>query len=241
MRLIVRAVWVFALWVFAIGGCSEVAAVDTVQVRIVVAGEEGPLEGALVCQTGTTNCVTTDAIGDATLGQLPANEKLSYTVEKQGYGSLLYPIVTGSSGTSASLDSNMITDEVLTQQLANLDSFYPLRDTGGIRVIITPRFAGATFRLLNATGKAWYSDEEGNMSSELEATTSGEGCCGSGGFIEVGPGVFQIEIGGTAESCTLSTSFGTARGWPGDEVNRIEVPVREGFFTRAVLVCAKAP
>ena len=240
MRVVSR-LWVFALAVFAIAGCNEVTTPpDTAEVRLAVsghvAGEEIALESAKVCQTETEppKCVTTDANGSARL-TVPVNQQLSYTVEKEGYASLLYPVVTAA--TSANLDSNMDTNEALAQQFTNLDSPYPPRDTGVIRIVFVPQFAGATVRLVDATGTAWYRDEEENWNPDLEATTEGEGCCGAGGFVEVGPGVFQVEIGGTARSCALSSVSGTLRGWPGEGPNMVRVPVQKGFETRVVVSC----
>ena len=242
-----RLVWVrlFALGAVALVGCQNV--VRTMDVQLVVAGEEKPLEGAEICETGTANCETTDGNGIATLA-LRANRELSHTVEKEGYGSLLYPVVTGMVATSAELDSNMNTDEWLTENLANLQSSYPFVDTGMILVVIIPRFAGATLRLLNATGSevSYYKDEEGNWRSDLQATTSGgtgrASGFATGGFVEVGAGVVQVEIGGTAQGCALdSRSGGTLRGWPGDAPNTIRVPVQNGFETRAVVNCQSPP
>jgi hypothetical protein len=243
MRLLTGSLWVLVVVILAIGGCNDVyTPPEMVEVRLTVAGEhEGEpiaLEGANVCQmdTDTPNCVPTNANGSATL-ELPANQQLSYTVEKEGYGSLLYPVVMAA--TSANLDANMATNEELSQQYANLDSVYPPRETGTIRIIFSPRFAGATVRLVDATAEEWYRDEEGNWRAppDVEATTEGEGCCGSGGFVEVGPGTFQVEIGGTAQGCAVTRNSGTLRGWPGEASNTVQVPVREGFETRTVVSC----
>jgi len=237
--------WVFALVVLAIVGCNEVVTPpDTVELQLLVKDKvvQIALEGAQICQTDTTNCVRTDASGGATL-KLPANQKLSYTVEKEGYGSLLYPLFTGAAPTIGK--PNMDADAWLADNLANLQSSYPLRDTGAINVILVPRFAGATFELVDATGTAYYEDEEDNWSPDLKATTLGgpdeKSRFGEGGFVEVGRGEFQVEIGGTGQGCRLDRSDGTTSGWPGDTPNRIEVPVREGFFTRAIMQCPTPP
>jgi hypothetical protein len=241
MRLLPR-LWVFALLVFFIGGCTQVTTPpETVEVRLGVKDwlDRVPLAGAKICQTETDppNCVMSGPNGIATL-ELPTNQRLSYAVEKKGYGSLLFPIVTGRDGTSEAFDANMKSNEWLTDNFDNLESPYPQRDTGAIRIVIAPRLAGATLELLDATGEAYYKDEEENWSPLLKATTDGEGCCAVGGFVEVGQGEFQVEIGGTGKHCVLATyGGGTVRGWPGDAPNRIRVPVREGFFTRAVASC----
>lgn len=248
MRLVVATLLaVLTLGAFGIGGCSEVAAPpDTVEVELLVKDslEQTALQGAMVCETETDppNCDTTDADGIAAL-RLPANRELSYTVEKGGYGSILYPVVTGA--TSAGTDSNMRSDEWLSDTFDNLDSRYPFVDTGAIEVIIVPRFAGATLELVDATGKSFYADGEDNWRLDLEATTSGgigRGTgFGVGGFVEVPAGIFQVEIGGTAQDCSLNGAGGVQRGWPGDASNRVRVPVQEGFFTRVVLSCPIPP
>lgn len=123
----------------------------------------------------------------------------------------------------------------------NLDSPYPMTDRGMIHVIFSPRFAGATLELVDATGQAFYKDEEDNWSADLEATASGgigrERCCAEGGFVEVVPGEHQVEIGGSAQDCALQSAGALTQGWPGNAPNRFLVPVREGFSTRIVLLC----
>jgi hypothetical protein len=243
MRLVTRLGWVVSLPVFLLGGCQEVAtSPGSVEIRLVVKDslDQTPLEDAQICEEETGRCVPSDASGFATF-ELPANREVSFTVEKEGYGPILYPVATGVDGTSANLDCNMGPDAWLADTLANLESSYPLRDTGMILVVIIPRFAGVTLELVDATGKAFYKDEEDNFSLDLEATTAGgfgrEQGFAEGGFVEVGPGEFQLEIGGTASDCALFESGGTRRGWPGDVPNTIRMPVREGFQTRAVVSC----
>ena len=108
-----------------------------------------------------------------------------------------------------------------------------MEGTGTIYVIVASdplaldRFAGATFDLLGTEGKPYYLDEELNWSPDLTATTS----FGVGGFVEVSPGVFEVEIGGTAENCLV------VRGWHSDSQNAIRLPVREGFTTVARVDC----
>ena len=245
--VLVRLLASLAFGACFIGGCSDVdAPLDRVEVQVLVKDsfEQTGLEGAQVCEMGTAvpNCETTDTSGAATL-RLPANQELSYSVEKEAYGSILYPVVTGS--TSANLDSNMWSDESLTNVFTDLRSPYPFSNTGAIGLIITPRFAGATFELVNATGTSFYEDEEDNWRLDLEGTTLGgtgrRTAFGVGGFVEVPPGTFQVEIGGTAQDCAISVVGGAQRGWPGDAPNRVRVPVREGFFTRVVLLCPAPP
>jgi len=70
MRLLPR-LWVFALLVFPVVGCTQVT--DEVRLAFVVEGvvggvEFGPgLEGVQVCVTDTGYCVTTEATGEGIL------------------------------------------------------------------------------------------------------------------------------------------------------------------------------
>jgi len=249
MRVLAKWLWVFALPAFPVGGCSELThPPDTVQVRVSVKEnfEQTSLEDATICQTETEppNCETTNADGVATL-ELPANQKVSYTVEKEGYESLLYPVLTGMAGADPNRGSSMYSDAWLADNFDNLQSDYPMKDRGMILMLITPRFAGVTFELVDATGTAFYKSEVDNWSPDLEATTSGgigrERCCAEGGFVDVVPGEYQVEIDGTAQGCILGSLDGLVEGWPGDAPNRVQVPVREGFSTRTVLSCAEAP
>jgi len=249
MRALARWLWVFALLVSPLGGCNEVTPPpETVQARIAVKDnfEQTPLEGAKICQTETEppKCVTTNADGVGTL-ELPANQRVSYTVEKEGYESLLYPLLTGMAGVDTDLTASVLSDAWVADAFANLQSDYPMTDRGMIHVVIAPRFAGVTLALVNATGKSWYKDEVDNWSPDLEATTSGgiglEQFVADGGFVDVVPGKYQVEIGGTAQGCILAFQGGAVRGWPGDAPNRVLVPVRAGFSTRTPVGCAEVP
>ena len=241
MGLFAGRLWVFVVGMSAVLGCSEVSNPSgTVEVRFAIKEnfEQTPLEGAEICETGTTRCATTDSNGGAKLA-LPANRRLSYTIENEDYESILLPVLTGTAGGDVS--HSMYTEEWLADNFANLDSPYPMTDRGMIHVIFSPRFAGATFELVDATGKAFYKDEEDSWSANLEATTAGgtgrERCCAEGGFVEVVPGEHQVEIGGTAQDCAPESTGGLARSWPGDAPNRFRAPVRAGFSTRIILLC----
>jgi hypothetical protein len=72
-----------------------------------------------------------------------------------------------------------------------------------------------------------YNDEEGRRSLDLTETTS----FGYGGFVEVPPGEFQINLGGTAQQCDLGSQ------WPGDVENSVAFPVRENYITGLTANC----
>jgi hypothetical protein len=121
----------------------------------------------------------------------------------------------------------MVTHEWLADAFTGLMSQYPLVDRGMIWFFTSPSFEGVTFKLLDATGKPYYVDEERNLSGELEATTS----FSQGGFVDVIPGEVRIEIGGTANRCAPTWA------WPGDADDRFRIPVRAGYMTLAGVRC----
>ena len=91
---------------------------------------------------------------------------------------------------------------------------------------VQPRpFPGATFDLIDATGKAYYDTE-----NPLADTATNQ--FGIGGFLEVTPGgPFTVEYGGTADRCAVGF------GWPGGE-SSVTVPVRADHVSVVVLLCA---
>jgi hypothetical protein len=240
--------WVVALVLGAVG-CNQVtdpSSVDAVMRVVEYQGEDNdvppiennhpllpPLEGVEVCENATSNCARTHANGQATI-LLPIRQEVSYTLTKNGYTSSLQAEVTDPSdvgtGTTQTISPKitMWSDELRSNWFERLSSPYPQRGTGTIYVFMNPAIEGATFELIGATGKAFYEAALDDPRLGLEATTS----MGTGGFVEVGPGEFQIEFGGTATRCL------PIRAWPGDSRNRIRVPVEAGHFSVASVACS---
>jgi hypothetical protein len=186
----------------------------------------GPaLEGVEVCQTETTNCVTSDAEGEAVL-MLPANQEVSYTVSKEGYVPFLAGDVTDETFTP-SITWPMFSNAQIEDNARNrLMIAWPW--TGGVIALGAGLgMAGVTYDLIDGTGKQWYKEEDWNVTLDLTATTS----AGQGGFAEVSPGEYQVEFGGTAVNCTPSLA------WPGNAPNRVRVPVEDGHLTFATMEC----
>ena len=109
-----------------------------------------------------------------------------------------------------------------------LGSQYPPTITGSVFLTVNPRNPGATLDLVDASGTAFYEEEFGVPSLELEATTD----AGTAGFVDVPPGDFNIQFGGWAQDCT------PILGWPGNAENRIGFPIRAGFLTILTVFCA---
>ena len=240
MRYLFGFLCVCALGVMPLVGCSETAgdgggcggsgdtAILVVLPLDVDEQDNGtPLPDVTVCENGTTNCDLSDSTGRAEL-QLCVDQETSYTNEKDGYGSQLRADVLTAAGESVS--PWMRVDADLKTRYDSVVSPYPQEGTGTVFVIVGARDGGpdgATLELIDATGKAFYVDENGNWVLGLTATTS----AGTGGFVEVSPGEVEVEIGGTASNCLIEYA------WPSDSANTIRLPVREGFMTVARVNC----
>ncbi|MBW2379801.1 MAG: hypothetical protein JRG70_09690, partial [Deltaproteobacteria bacterium] len=180
-------------------------------------------EGVELCETDTTNCATTDVDGAAEI-MVSANQEISYTVSKDGYGPWLIGDVTDE--TLRTTFWPMFTDAMLADDAEAVE--IPYTWTGGLLALqVVPNMAGVTFDLLDETGIQYYADEAGINTLGLTATTT----IGSGGFAEVSPGEPQVEFGGTATNCTPSIA------WPGDAANQIKVSVRVGYISYGSMIC----
>jgi hypothetical protein len=231
MYLLIRLLCGLALLVLPTIGCAQVtdggpegSALLSVAVASADFEPTGPLEGAEFCETGTDNCVFTDATGLATL-ELPIGPEVRCTLEKEGHGSYLVAEVMPAGGEQYAF--SMGTHSHLAGQFQRIDSPYPMRLSGTVVIALVPRFAGATFELDDATGKPFYHDEEGRRSLDLTETTA----FGLGGFAEISPGEFQVNLGGTAERCVPGI------GWPGNVANSVRFPIREGYITYVSIFC----
>ena len=193
-------------------------------------GNVGPLPGVKVCEFNTTNCEVTDDTGFAFL-QMPTEQEVMVTVEKDGYGSLLGSEVVSADG-SAFTSFAPKTDVRLGEQYERVMSPYPMAEgTGAIALtingLVEVNEPGATFELIGNGGKAYYRDANKDWSLDLTATSTD----GVGGFVEVTPGEYQIRVGGTAENCVVW------RGWLSDLPNTVRVPVREGLTSVLRMNC----
>jgi len=108
-------------------------------------------------------------------------------------------------------------------------------DTG--RISIGVGFSGATIDLFDSDGpvaaKRYYVDEGPIWRLDLTATTT----TGGGGFLEVSPGEYVVQFGGTAINC-----IPVPMGWPVLFVpNSIRLPVRAGYITQATATCEQRP
>jgi hypothetical protein len=223
-----------AIALLVLPGCNEVTAATTGPLILSITsvdeplGERVPLEGALLCETDTSNCARSRADGQARI-ELPIGEETSITLEKDGYPSYLVPVLI-----SERFDNpfEMYSDQHMVVQFDRVMSDYPMRGTGTILIVLVPNSEGATFELVNATGERFYTDEGGLWSLDLTETREGRYRQDSGGFVNVTPGdEYWVRFGGSAQNCT------TSWGWPGDDQNRFRVPVREGYVSNLRVVC----
>jgi hypothetical protein len=180
-------------------------------------------EGVELCETDTTTCATTDADGAATI-MVSANQEISYTVSKDGYGPWFIADVTDE--TLRTTFWPMLSDAMLADDAESLGIPYPYTG-GGFALQVVPSMAGVTFDPLDETGVQYYVNEAGINTLGLTATTSE----GRGAVLELSPGEYQVEFGGTATNCTPGIA------WPGDAANRIKVPVRVGHISYGSVNC----
>jgi hypothetical protein len=188
--------------------------------------EGPPLEGVELCETGTSNCATTDAEGEAIL-MLPLFQEVSYTVEKEGWVPWL---IAGFLTAGRATQIVMLGDQLAEEISVIMGTPYPW-EGGVIALTPFPRMAGVTFDLVDAVAEGFYEDEAGIPNPDLTATTSD----GRGGFVEVSPGEYEVEFGGTATTCTLNF------GWAGDAANRIRLPVQVGYLSFGSMIDCDAP
>lgn len=209
---------------------------DTVTLSIIATEAQafapiGPaLEGVRLCQTDTTNCAMTDADGAASI-VVPANQEISYTLEKEGYMPYLAADVTDDTLFEPSGPWAMYDEELTNDFYDALGIGSPTGGIIGLRAVagsLVNGIAGVTFELVGETAMPFY-NAEGSWapSFDLTATTS----IGQGGFAEQPTDEYQVEYGGTAANCTPQMA------WPGDGPDQIKVPVKAGYLTFSTMDC----
>ena len=195
-----------------------------------------PLTGFEVCVYDGDECAITDADGRARL-ELPANAETGVTLRREGYVPGITPYTTGDTDLSV---ATLATSESLIQTLATvLSSEWPMDGTGVVSVgtIGADPFvfgengiAGVTISGSDA-GRQYYFD--GSVpSTAINATTDS---LGSGGYVEIPPGDYEVTLGGTATNCR---PYGA---WVSDGSNAFAFPVLDGYITYAFVMCDPAP
>jgi hypothetical protein len=229
--------WFYVGALLAMVGCNnEVTTPTTAPLALIVSTWDPeaealvPVEGVQLCELATINCQRSDAKGRATI-QVPFGEEINWTLTKEGYTSWLVADVIPATG----VEIDWPTGLVPVEQYQRLDSPYPMRGMGRVAFELDPPIAGATAELVGATGKQYYEDDDesrpcescGSWSLDLTETTS----VGRGGFVEVGPGEFQLKFGGSGQTCRLKL------GLPGDTGNSVRFQVREGYASFVAMYC----
>ncbi len=194
-------------------------------------GSVAPLVGVMVCEVTSDTCTESNEAGTAIL-RVPADQELTITMKKEGYGSWVTGAVSDENRELTTI-RRMFTHAQLEAVAADLGTPYPWR--GGIVGLVRyPPHVGVTFSPVgdtaDAVGDSFYLDAMTEAySADLEATTAHSESwlapLGDGGFTDVTPGEQVFEIGGAAGDCQRSWA------WPGDTPNTIRVPVLEGYRT----------
>lgn len=210
------------------GGCIDVAA-DRAPLAISVTtwpGASVPMEGVEICETDTQNCALTDFQGFARL-YLPVDEEVSFTLVRDGYQSELQPFVMPPTETTLRL--TLGTEQRLQEQFDAAMSPYPPKDTGMIVIATTPPCEGVTVEAYGSAGKGriFYIGDNSEWDLDLDATSR----AGISEVIELLPGEYRVELGGSASNCFPLT------GWPSPFENSVRLPVKAGFFTEVRMAC----
>lgn len=220
--------------VVSLAGCTEDAA-GTVTLNLTVNSFEpgeaaAPVPNAEVCVLDTEDCTTTNANGLAVVA-LPRNTETGVTITAEGFNTTVVAQTTNADFVSDQA-TIMLSDGVAALLALGLDLEYPLVGTGVVNVNTTfssppagVGIPGSTFELTDGTG--YYVNEDGFPTYDLMATSS----FGAGGFVEVTPGVVEIDIGGSPGGC------GVAQAWPGSTATSIRLPAQDGAFTSCVVFC----
>lgn len=234
----VRFAWVFLALVV---GCSDVEPDRRATFNLVTKHHNQPFEGVMFCQADTDNCASSDAEGHVSI-RVPPDEEIIWTLEKEGYDSILVAGSIPQGGTDTFMDLGGFDIASIAELYASVMSPYPRRGTGEIyiQVVMPDDRSGATLELVGATAKAYY--EEGTAAGgdvtwrlDLSATAAK----GAGGFVEVTPGEHDVRIGGTASGCIPSVAG--AFGWTGADESTVRVPVRAGYVSFVQVLCARTP
>ena len=191
-----------------------------------------PLEGATVCEDGTSNCATTGADGIVNL-TIVGGVDGAFTVERDGYLSVITPYNADFDGT---VSVPMGSDAIVRTFAGILGVPYPFPEDAVVTVTAlepvdegTTGLAGVTYELTSGVGNdAFYVNENTIPDLSLTATTSPAGW---GGFTEVEPGIIEVDFGGTAEGCE------PVGAWATDDSSRIAAPALAGFQTQAIILC----
>ncbi|MBT8451317.1 MAG: hypothetical protein KJO40_05045 [Deltaproteobacteria bacterium] len=211
------------------GGTAGTGGGETISVDFNIRSTElRPLEGAEICVADTQNCATTDEEGDATI-ELPFNMEVLYTVSKDGFVPELYGDVTDLTF-GASRGHVLFPEQEISDGAVDIDTVWPHAGTGWLSLGVNQ--PSVTFTLVGDAREPWYVDADGNGSTVIDATTTESIGGARGGFVEVAPGVHEVEFGGAATDCVVGI------GLPGTAANRIRVPVRDGHISYGSQACA---
>ena len=185
---------------------------------------------AEVCVLDTTDCANTDADGLAVV-VLPSNTETGVTITADGFNETVLAQTTDSDFVSEQT-ATLLSEAVAATLSALLNVDYPPVGTGviGLTTLFQPAdgggIPGTTYELADGTGTGYYNADGGFPTYDLTATSS----FGGGGFVEVAPGVVEIDIGG-AGGC------GVSQAWPGTTATSVRLPVQAGVVTFAVMFC----
>ena len=220
-----------------LAGCDEdtkTPVLLTYTGHIVDALDSAPLAGVKICITSPAGipCVTTDAQGLYTIVDIPAETRVTATLEKADYFPVSAAFITRTTDFTidAVLLKTALVDVAFTA--AGID-FDPAKGAVLVRAYdpalgLGSTVAGITGEISPAAGEGpIYNNADAIPSDATETSTSG-----TWAVVNLDAGTYQVRSAGTGRTCP-----GTFH-WPGDKgAGWIETPVKAGHVTYVYVDC----
>ncbi len=200
-------------------------------------GGPKPLADVKVCESGTSNCTTTDASGDYTL-TVPSNLESVLLFTKATYANTAIAGLIPPNDSTANVS---MPTEIIGGLFAKAAGFaWPLAGSGiiiafsnqvnpvdgGDGATIRTGLAGSTFALTPASGVGPVYVDTAQFPDKAATTTTDPGW---GGWGDLPPATYTVKVTNPGRTCT--PQFG---GWPSTAAESQRVPVVADFITNAV-------
>jgi len=187
-----------------------------------------------VCVLDSGPCTTTNKNGGYSL-LVPADAEFAVTYSQPGFTPTLVPWRSCVDDVEGFVGAVFLPSDARAARWAEiLQTPRPPEGTGSLLVTTWTSLmadsagarSGITYTLNDSAAKGFYVLDDVPDASLTE--TQG---AGSGGFVEVEPGVVLLEVGGNATNCT------TPQAWETGTDNLFAVPIHEGFSTQINIAC----
>lgn len=223
----------------ALGGCDDEdpkpePTLLTYTGHIVDALDGAPLEGVKVCITRPAGipCVTTDATGAYVIADLPAQTRVTATLEKTDFFPVNAAFITRTS--DFTIDAVMLKTALVELAFTAADiDFDPTKGAILVRAYdpalgLTSAVAGIVGEISPAAGEGPVYNSADSIPSDAAATTES----GTWAVVNLEAGTYQVRSSGPGRTCpgTFHWPGASGAGW-------IETPVEQGHVTYVYVDC----